>query len=119
MRGGLRGLRSCNEEGQAPVEVETFLLEVDRGALGGIDSEAAAEFQLADRLQGLVDAAGCVGSCFVAPAATTATQLLQLAAGPKQKQGEPPITVARCLLVRETGSVRRSQLTAGSPQKRV
>jgi hypothetical protein len=42
--------------------------------------------------------------CIVAPAATAATQLLQLAAGPKQKQGEPPITVARCPLVRESGS---------------
>jgi hypothetical protein len=70
------GLRSCNEEGQAPVEVETFLLEVDRGALGGIDSEAAAEFQLADRLQGLVDAAGCVGSCFVAEPAARSGLLL-------------------------------------------
>ena len=78
MRGGLRELRSCNEEGQAPVEVETLLLEVDRGALGGIDSEAAAEFQLADRLQGLVDAAGCVGSCFVAAiGATEPRRLLQ------------------------------------------
>ena len=67
------GGSSCNEEGQAPVEVETLLLEVDRGALGGIDSEAAAEFQLADRLQGLVDAAGCVGSCFVARAAVSST----------------------------------------------
>ena len=73
MRGGLRELTSCNEEGQAPVEVETLLLEVDRGALGGIDSEATAEFQLADRPQGLVDAAGCVGSCFVALAGTIAT----------------------------------------------
>jgi hypothetical protein len=42
----------------------------------------------------------------VADAATAATQLLQLAAGPKQKQGEPPITVARCPLVRETRSDR-------------
>jgi len=42
--------------------------------------------------------ARCVRFCSVAPAATTATQLLQLAAGPKQKQGEPPITVARCPL---------------------
>jgi hypothetical protein len=47
--------------------------------------------------------------CSVAPAATAATQLLQLAAGPKQKQGEPPVTVARCPLVRET----RSEAFAG------
>ena len=52
-----------------------LLLEVDRGALSGIDSEATAEFQLADRPQGLVDAAGCVGSCFVALAGTIAPLL--------------------------------------------
>ena len=73
MRGGLRERTSCNEEDQAPVEIETLLLEVDRGALGGIDPEAAAEFQLAGRPQGLIDAAGCVGSCFVAPPGTIAT----------------------------------------------
>jgi hypothetical protein len=50
--------------------------------------------------------------CFVAPAATTATQLLQLAAGPKQKQGEPPITVARCPLVRGSSRLRHLVLTA-------
>jgi hypothetical protein len=53
--------------------------------------------------------------CFVAHAATTATQLLQLAAGPKQEQGEPPITVARCPLVsgRPGASRRRAPLRTG------
>ena len=85
MRGGLRELTSCNAEGQAPFEIETLLLEVDRGALGGIDSEATAEFQLADRPQGLVDAAGCVGSCFVAQAATTSMLLLRASKDRKQQ----------------------------------
>jgi hypothetical protein len=53
--------------------------------------------------------------CNVAPAATAATQLLQLAAGPKQKQGEPPITVARCPLVRGSGSTVGPLLSPAEP----
>jgi hypothetical protein len=85
LRGGLRELTSCNEKGQAPVEIEPLLLEVDRGALGGIDSGATAEFQLADRPQGLVDAAGCVASCFVADTGLVAALPLRLSARSKRK----------------------------------
>jgi hypothetical protein len=91
----------------SPVEVETFLLEVDRGALGGIDSEAAAEFQLADRLQGLVDVAGCVGSCFVAGPATRPRLPVLIIAGSKEKSQPPPESSPRHLMLRGTGGLAR------------